>query len=1111
MSAVTEFVTIGFDVTAEVPLRSRLFAVTDAAGPEHVLVVAVHHIAADGSSLVPLARDVMTAYAARRAGTAPGWSPLPVQYADFALWQRDLLGDENDTASTAARQLGYWTRTLAGLPDQLALPTDRPRPAAISTAGAAVDFTVDAAVHARLTEIARSRGATLFMVVHAAFAALLARLSAGNDIAVGTPIAGRGDAALDDLVGMFVNTLVLRTDVDPASRLSPDLLDRVRDGRPGRLRTRRCSVRAAGGGAQPGALDRPASAVPGRLLFHNQDAADFASDGLTVGAADFDTVVAQFDLHLVVTDRYDAGATRSDGRLHHLHDRAVRRGHRRRLRRSAAAVLARWLADRPARADASTCSTRPSGPGCSSWRHADADDRRDDLAELLERGGAQSAGGAGLVVEGADGELRRTGRTSESPCSILISPAASVPRRPWWLCLPPVAGTGRRPCRVSTGRWRVRARSTRITRPTASTTSSTPARSAGCCSRSVGGDAWSGRSWTRWTCRSCARPRSTAGIAAHPLPPGASRLHHLHLRIDRPAEGRDRHPRRDRNRAVDDSADSAHGSATWCCRRPPLTFDVSVLGILSAADLRRPAGRRRAGRPRRPGVPARADRATSASPPCTPCRRCWRLLAAAGGRCPARCGASSPAVRRCRRRWRHAHAARRPAPRCATSTARPRPPFDHRPRVATPTRPPVPDRPRPMANTLLVLDARHAAGPARACPGELYLGGARLARGYHGRPDLTAERFVADPFAPAGRAHVPHRRPGALAPRRQLEYLGRTDFQVKCAACASNSARSRRRWRHCPHSPGWRCSRRRCQGGGPARRLSRVRGRRGRYRVRDKPLWRGPSRPTWCRPRSSSSTAYRSPPTANSTAPRCPRPASRPPPTVRPPARRKRPSRGCYAEVLGIDRVGADDDFFALGGNSLLATLVAARIGAALDIRVPVRRCSTNPPSPHWRTAVNPHTGSPRSHCTAAAPRTHSAVARPAAHVVPQPVRTRLRGLQHPGGAATARRSRHRGPARGASDVADRHEVLRTIYPDPPAWPQRILPAPRDRARLGSRPSHADDRGRASANSPPRVSTSPPRCPSASRCSYRARHRAHARPGRPPHRRRRLVHGAARP
>ncbi|MGV9317176.1 condensation domain-containing protein [Streptomyces sp. NPDC003691] len=209
-----------FDLARDLPFRAWLFLPSGGTGAQ-TLVLLLHHIAADGWSLDPLLRDLETAYDARRAGRAPGWEPLPVQYADYALWQRELSGTWREDG------LGFWARTLDGLPPLTELPGDRHRPPVPSGRGAVTGFTVPGPVREGLERIARSTGSTLFMVVHAALAAVIARCGAGPDLAVGTVVAGRDDEALHGLVGFFVNTLVLRTDTsgDPSFT---ELVRRVR-------------------------------------------------------------------------------------------------------------------------------------------------------------------------------------------------------------------------------------------------------------------------------------------------------------------------------------------------------------------------------------------------------------------------------------------------------------------------------------------------------------------------------------------------------------------------------------------------------------------------------------------------------------------------------------------------------------------------------------------------------------------------------------------------------------------------------------------------------------------------------------------------------------------
>ncbi|OUS93439.1 non-ribosomal peptide synthetase [Rhodococcus sp. NCIMB 12038] len=219
---ISAMTTVGLGLTEQPPLRAVLYE------PQHTLVLLMHHIIGDEWSQSKLLDDLAFAYNARRAGRAPAFTPLPLQYPDVAVWQRERIGAGPDDATPLLTgQLDYWREQLAGLPLELGWRTDRPRPALPTNRGASVHRTLSPSLHAAVDALATERRASFFMIVHAAVAVLLERLGAGEDIALGVPVAGRSHPDLDAMVGCFINTVVLRTDVsgDPTF---DQLLDRVR-------------------------------------------------------------------------------------------------------------------------------------------------------------------------------------------------------------------------------------------------------------------------------------------------------------------------------------------------------------------------------------------------------------------------------------------------------------------------------------------------------------------------------------------------------------------------------------------------------------------------------------------------------------------------------------------------------------------------------------------------------------------------------------------------------------------------------------------------------------------------------------------------------------------
>ena len=209
-----------FDLSRGPMLRAQLLRLADT---DHVLLCTIHHIASDGWSMGLLVKEVAVLYQAFAAGQPSPLPELPVQYVDFASWQRQWLSGE-----VLEKQLAYWKQELDGAPAMLELPTDRPRPLVRSYRGARYEFKLDDDLSEQLKHLSRKEGATLFMLLLAAFNVLLARYSKQADILIGTPVAGRNRREIEDLIGFFVNTLVMRAKVSEEMTFT-DFLRQVRE------------------------------------------------------------------------------------------------------------------------------------------------------------------------------------------------------------------------------------------------------------------------------------------------------------------------------------------------------------------------------------------------------------------------------------------------------------------------------------------------------------------------------------------------------------------------------------------------------------------------------------------------------------------------------------------------------------------------------------------------------------------------------------------------------------------------------------------------------------------------------------------------------------------
>lgn len=270
------------------------------AADHHVLSIVMHHIVCDGWSLAVFARELEALYSARRRGEADPLPPLPVQYPDYAAWLQQRLAGER-----LAREAAHWRETLAGAPPLLELPTDRRRPAEQSFAGAWVPVSIDAALAAGLRALGARHGATLYMTLLAVWALVLSRLSGQHDVVIGSPVANRGRREVQDQIGFFVNMLALRLDLDG----DPDIAALL-------ARTKAAVLAAQEHGELP--FEQVVEQVnPARSLawtpvfqvafaWHNDTAWDLRFEGLTAHMRDPALSMAKFDLNLSMIEQGDA-------------------------------------------------------------------------------------------------------------------------------------------------------------------------------------------------------------------------------------------------------------------------------------------------------------------------------------------------------------------------------------------------------------------------------------------------------------------------------------------------------------------------------------------------------------------------------------------------------------------------------------------------------------------------------------------------------------------------------------------------------------------------------------------------------------------------------------
>ncbi|WP_052707518.1 amino acid adenylation domain-containing protein [Streptomyces rubellomurinus] len=1041
-----------FDLTAEAPLRAVLYALGE---DEHVLSLVVHHIASDGGSWAPLLGDLAQAYGARRTGTAPSWEPLPLRYADYALWQRELLGSADDPDSVIAEELGFWREELAGIPGELALPFDRPRPAVASYAGGAVPLALDAELHARLAGLAAERGCTLFMVLQAGLAVLLHRLGAGEDIPLGTPVAGRSEEALDGLVGFFVNTLVLRTDVsgDPSFL---DLLDRVREADLAAYEHQEVPFERVVEELNP---ERSLARHPlfqVMLTLESGRAPALDLPGLACAEHPVDWDIAKFDLTADFQERRDAAGRPAGigGTLEYATDLFDRE-----TAEAVAAALTRVLAQLAADPAAPVGAVDPLSAEerhrvLVEWNDTDRPAPRGTFPELFEDRAARTPRETAVVFEGAAltyAELNaRANRLARR-----LRARGAAPERLVALALPRSAdsvvamlavlkaGAAFVPVDVTYPAERV----TRLLRSADPVLVLTDRPTAALLPL---GDL------PRVLVDEDAHGESADDLGLRPHPASTMYVIHTSGSTGEPKGVVTEHAAMrnlyafHRDGVIAQAEAAAGGRRFRVALTAALSFDTSweaLLWMVAGHELhvigdevRRDAGAMarhvvEAGIDVLDVTPTYAEQLVEEGMLDDPDRRPSVLLLggeAAGAALWSRLRATEGLI---------CHNLYGPT-ECTLDALWWDAADSEAPLVGL-----------PIANArAFVLDGR-LRPVAPGVRGELYVAGAGLARGYLDRPGLTAQRFVACPFVPGARMYatgdvVRWDREG------RLEYLGRADDQVKIRGFRVELGEVEAALARCPGVAQAVVAAREDGPGG--RRLVGYVVAAGEGGVDAGALRRRLAAVLPDHMVPSAFVAVESfPVTRHGKLDRAalPRPdyaAAAAPAGRGPRGPQEEILCGLFAEVLDLPRVGVDDDFFHLGGHSLLATRLISRIRSVLGVQLGIRELFRTPTVAGLAAGLGPAARALRPALRAAA--------RP--ELVPlSSAQRRLWFLSELGQGADYNcpvAVRLSGPldldalAAALTDLAARHEVLRTVFPERDGEPYQLV-LPPEAAAVGIR------------------------------------------------------------